>query len=51
VPLVASEVITDKEVLWGPMSAIGAMTATPIIIFTFFVQKYIVRGMSYGAIK
>jgi multiple sugar transport system permease protein len=51
VPLVASEVITDKEVLWGPMSAIGAMTAAPIIIFTFFVQKYIVRGMSYGAIK
>ncbi len=51
VPLVASEVITDKEVLWGPMSAIGAMTATPIIIFTFFVQKYIVRGMSYGAVK
>lgn len=51
VPLVASEVITDKEVLWGPMSAIGAMTATPIILFTFFVQKYIVRGMSYGAIK
>jgi multiple sugar transport system permease protein len=51
VPLVASEVITDKEVLWGPMSAIGAMTATPIIFFTFFVQKYIVRGMSYGAVK
>ncbi len=51
VPLVASEVITDKEVLWGPMSAIGAMTAVPIILFTFFVQKYIVRGMSYGAIK
>ncbi len=51
VPLVAAEVITDKEVLWGPMSAIGAMTATPIIIFTFIVQKYIVRGMSYGAIK
>jgi multiple sugar transport system permease protein len=51
VPLVASEVITDKEVLWGPMSAIGAMTAAPIILFTFFVQKYIVRGMSYGAIK
>jgi multiple sugar transport system permease protein len=51
VPLVAAEVITDKEVLWGPMSAIGAMTATPIMIFTFFVQKYIVRGMSYGAVK
>ena len=51
VPLVASEVITDKEVLWGPMSAIGAMTAAPIILFTFFVQKYIVRGMSYGAVK
>ncbi len=51
VPLVASEVITDKEVLWGPMSAIGTMTAIPIIIFTLFVQKHIVRGLSYGAIK
>jgi multiple sugar transport system permease protein len=51
VPLVASEVITDKEVLWGPMSAIGTMTAIPIIVFTFFVQKYVVRGLSYGAIK
>ena len=51
VPLVASEVITDKEVLWGPMSAIGTMAAIPIIIFTLFVQKYIVRGLSYGAVK
>ena len=42
VPLLASEVITDKEVLWGPMSAIGTMAAIPIIIFTLFVQKYIV---------
>jgi multiple sugar transport system permease protein len=51
VPLLASEVITDKEVLWGPMSAIGTMAAIPIIIFTLFVQKYIVRGLSYGAVK
>ena len=51
VPLVAAEVITDKEVLWGPMSAIGTMAAIPIIIFTLFVQKYIVRGLSYGAVK
>jgi multiple sugar transport system permease protein len=51
VPLVAAEVITDKEVLWGPMSAIGTMAAIPIIIFTMFVQRYIVRGLSYGAVK
>jgi ABC-type glycerol-3-phosphate transport system permease component len=51
VPLVAAEVITDKEVLWGPMSAIGTMAAIPIIIFTMFVQTYIVRGLSYGAVK
>jgi ABC-type glycerol-3-phosphate transport system permease component len=31
--------------------AMGMMVVLPIMLLAFYMQKYIVRGMSYGAIR
>jgi multiple sugar transport system permease protein len=36
---------------WGKCSAAAAITMTPIIVIGFFMQKYLVSGMTSGAIK
>jgi multiple sugar transport system permease protein len=36
---------------WGGVMAMGMMVVVPIILLSFYMQKYIVRGMSYGAIR
>ena len=35
----------------GGRSALGMMVVVPIILLSFYMQKYIVRGMTYGAIR
>jgi multiple sugar transport system permease protein len=36
---------------WGGIAALGLIVIVPIIILAFFMQRYIVRGLSYGAIR
>jgi multiple sugar transport system permease protein len=43
--------ITSKGTAWGDICAIGTVVSLPIAIFTLFVQKYLVKGMTMGAIK
>jgi multiple sugar transport system permease protein len=33
------------------MSAAGVIAVVPVLIFAFIVQRHLVRGMSFGAIK
>jgi multiple sugar transport system permease protein len=43
--------ITQRGVLWGEMSAAATVIMMPMIVFTFFVQRYLIRGLSFGAVK
>jgi multiple sugar transport system permease protein len=36
---------------WGAVSAMGMLVAVPISLLAFYLQKYIVRGLTYGAIR
>jgi multiple sugar transport system permease protein len=36
---------------WSAVAAMGMMVVVPIILLSFYMQKYIVRGMTYGAIR
>lgn len=42
---------TQRGLLWGPMMAAGTMSVIPIILFGLFAQKYIVRGLTLGAMS
>jgi multiple sugar transport system permease protein len=43
--------VTDRGVQWGPMAATAVIMITPMILFALFVQRYLVRGITLGAVK
>lgn len=43
--------IGHVEPHWGAIAALGLLVIIPIVILAFYMQKYIVRGMTYGAIR
>lgn len=43
--------VTQYNTYWGEISAAGFMASIPIVIFAFVVQKHLVRGISFGAVK
>ncbi len=43
--------VTPHGTLWGQVAAVAVVATLPIIVFTFLVQKHLVRGLTFGAIK
>ena len=43
--------VTDKGILWGQMSAMSVVMIVPMILFALFVQRYLIRGLTLGAVK
>jgi multiple sugar transport system permease protein len=50
-PIGAATLIGRINVDWGAMSAAGVIGALPIVIFSVFVQRHLVRGLTMGAVK
>jgi len=51
IPVVIAGFITDKGLEWGEMSALGVAFVLPVIILAWISQKYLVRGLTLGAVK
>jgi multiple sugar transport system permease protein len=51
VPVVAALGLKPRAILWGSASAAAFGIIVPVVILTFFVQRWIVRGLSLGAVK
>ncbi|MBI9108078.1 MAG: carbohydrate ABC transporter permease [Spirochaetales bacterium] len=49
--LTLSGMIGGHEIHWGELSALSLVAITPGIILTLFFQKYLVRGLTFGAVK
>ncbi|MBP8933284.1 MAG: carbohydrate ABC transporter permease [Candidatus Atribacteria bacterium] len=43
--------ISYEQVLWGQMAAAAIITLLPSVILAIFIQKYLVRGLTFGAVK
>lgn len=43
--------VTQYEIQWGAMSAGGVVAMLPVLIFAGAAQRYLVRGLSLGAVK
>jgi multiple sugar transport system permease protein len=37
--------------LWGEVAAASVIQSVPVLIFTFIIQKRLIRGLTFGAIK
>ena len=47
----AIQFISYEQVLWGQMAAATIVAALPQLLLSLLVQKYIVRGLTMGAVK
>ena len=50
-PVGIANQVTQYEIRWGAMSAAGVLAALPLLVFALVVQRHLVRGLSYGALK
>lgn len=42
---------TQQGVLWGPLSAAAVVCVIPMIVMALILQRYIVRGLTFGAVR
>jgi len=50
-PIVAGMAIKHYSISWGPACAAGVVCILPVVILGIIIQKYLVRGLTFGAIK
>jgi multiple sugar transport system permease protein len=42
---------TERGILWGPLCAAATLCTIPMLIMALIIQRYIVRGLTFGAVK
>lgn len=42
---------TQRGVDWGPLSAAATVCVVPMVAFALLLQRYIVRGLTFGAVR
>lgn len=50
-PIAIAGFSSERGTYFGAMAAAGTMAAVPIFLFAVFIQRYLVRGLTAGAIK
>jgi multiple sugar transport system permease protein len=50
-PFILPTLMEGHNVLWGDIAAIATIAAMPVIIIAFILQKYLVRGLSFGTLR
>jgi multiple sugar transport system permease protein len=48
---VANYVSASSGKLYGVQAAMGAISTLPVIFFGYLIQRHLVRGLTFGAVK
>jgi len=52
IPIAASALLTTESPIdWNIAATVGVLTVVPILVFSIFIQRWIVRGITAGAVK
>jgi multiple sugar transport system permease protein len=51
VPVAIAGFVGDNALAWGQMSALSVLSFIPVLLTTLAVQRYLVRGITFGAVK
>ena len=51
VPIVIAEFNSVYGLAWGPMTAAAVLYSLPVILVTLLLQRQIVGGLTFGAVK
>ncbi|HHV62555.1 MAG TPA: carbohydrate ABC transporter permease [Firmicutes bacterium] len=50
-PIYLGRFITGWRIAWGPLAAAGLVTMVPVMTFSLIMQRYLLRGLTFGAVK
>jgi multiple sugar transport system permease protein len=50
-PFILPVLMEGHDVLWGDIAAIATLGALPVIVLAFALQRYLVRGLSFGTVR
>lgn len=50
-PTTVTLFLSVSGVAWGEMSAVGVVTILPVLVFAMIVQRYMIRGLTFGGVK
>jgi multiple sugar transport system permease protein len=51
-PIAAAGLVSaEKGIEWNTAATVGVLTILPVLVFAIFVQKYLARGLTLGAVK
>lgn len=42
---------TQQGILWGPLTAAAVVCVVPMLVVALFLQRYMVRGLTFGAVR
>ncbi len=51
VPVAVFQFISYEEINWGGLAAAASVITIPPLIMTVFIQKYMIKGLTSGAVK
>jgi multiple sugar transport system permease protein len=49
-PIAASQLVTQTEIDWGQLTAIGTIVVAPMIVVGLIVRRWLVTGLTLGAV-
>jgi multiple sugar transport system permease protein len=49
-PVAIASFVTDRGIEWGKMSAAGSVLIVPLTVLFYSIQRFLIRGLSFGAI-
>jgi len=49
--IIVPSLVGGHEILWGEIAAVGTLAIIPGVLLSLLLQKYLVRGLSLGAVK
>ncbi|MEO8688681.1 MAG: hypothetical protein ABI611_10730 [Solirubrobacteraceae bacterium] len=49
-PIAASQLVTQTEIDWGRLTAIGTIVVAPMIVVGLVVRRWLVTGLTLGAV-
>jgi len=50
-PVAIPGLLTPQGTFWGQIAAVGSVITIPVLVLSIVVQKYMIKGMTFGAVK
>lgn len=51
IPVALQQMVGQHRIAWGFLTAGGVISAIPVVVLFFFIQKRLISGMTAGAVK